>query len=72
MFCTDYHFNYLSGEFLGLNINVCYSFQNLIVYKIPWPESESELYRPSDGHLSTRLAPTFADRTCHVVSVRDP
>jgi hypothetical protein len=32
----------------------------------------SELYRPSDGHLSTKLAPNFADRACHVVSVTYP
>jgi hypothetical protein len=35
----------------------------------PWPESVSELYRPSDRHLSAKLVPTFADRGCHVVSV---
>jgi hypothetical protein len=34
----------------------------------PWPESASELYRPSDRSLSANLAPTFADRGCHVVS----
>jgi hypothetical protein len=28
----------------------------------PWPESRSELYRPSDGRLSAKLVPTFADR----------
>jgi CBS-domain-containing membrane protein len=33
-------------------------------------ESASELYRPSDCHLS--LVPTFADRGCQVVSVTDP
>jgi hypothetical protein len=27
----------------------------------PWPESASELYRPSDRRLSTKLVPTFAD-----------
>jgi hypothetical protein len=27
-----------------------------------WPESTSELYRPSDRRLSTKLMPTFADR----------
>jgi hypothetical protein len=27
-----------------------------------WPESASELYRPSDRRLSTKLVPTFADR----------
>jgi hypothetical protein len=28
----------------------------------PWPQSESELYRPSDRRLSAKLVPTFADR----------
>jgi hypothetical protein len=32
----------------------------------------SELYRPSDRHLSAMLVPTFADRGCHVVSVTVP
>jgi hypothetical protein len=27
----------------------------------PWPESTSELYRPSDRRLSAKLVPTFAD-----------
>jgi hypothetical protein len=38
----------------------------------PWPESVSELYRPSDRHLLVKLVPTFSDRGCHVVSVTDP
>jgi hypothetical protein len=40
--------------------------------KTPWPESASELYRPSDRGLSAKLVPTFEDRGCHVVSVTDP
>jgi hypothetical protein len=40
--------------------------------KTPWPQSASELYRPSDRSLSAKLVPTFADRGCHVVSVTDP
>jgi CBS-domain-containing membrane protein len=40
--------------------------------KTPWHESASELYRPSDRRLTAKLAPTFADRGCHVVSVTDP
>jgi hypothetical protein len=39
-----------------------------LLFKTPWPESASELYRPSDRHLSANLVPTFADRWCHVVS----
>jgi hypothetical protein len=38
----------------------------------PWPESSSELYRPSDLRLSANLVSTFADRGCGVVSVTDP
>jgi hypothetical protein len=30
--------------------------------KTSWPESASELYRPSDCRLSAMLVPTFADR----------
>jgi hypothetical protein len=38
----------------------------------PWPESASELYRPSVRRLSEKLVQTFADRGCRVVSVTDP
>jgi hypothetical protein len=34
-----------------------------------WPESVSELYRPSDRGFSAKLVPTFADIESHVVSV---
>jgi hypothetical protein len=37
-----------------------------------WPESASELYRPSDRRLSAKLKPTFTVRGCHVVGVTDP
>jgi hypothetical protein len=40
--------------------------------KTPWPESASELCRPSDHRLSVRLVPNSADRGCHVVSVTEP
>jgi hypothetical protein len=40
--------------------------------KTPWPESASELYRPSDRRLSAKIVPTFADRGCNVVGVTDP
>jgi hypothetical protein len=43
-----------------------------MIKKNPWSESASELYRPSDRHLSEKLVPTFEDRGCHVVSVSDP
>jgi hypothetical protein len=35
----------------------------------PWCESASELYRPSDRHLSAKLVLNFADRGCYIVSV---
>jgi hypothetical protein len=38
----------------------------------PWPETASELYRPSDRRLSAKLVPTSADRGCNVISVTDP
>jgi hypothetical protein len=40
--------------------------------KTQWPESASELYRPSDRRFSAKLMPTFAVRECHVVSSTDP
>jgi hypothetical protein len=45
---------------------------NTIAEKTPWPESVSELYRPSDRRLSAKLVPAFADRECHVIRVTDP
>jgi hypothetical protein len=38
----------------------------------PWPESGSELCRPSGHRLSEKLMPTFADRRCHKINVTDP
>jgi hypothetical protein len=38
----------------------------------PLPQSASELYRPSDRRLSTKLVPTFADRGYRMVSSTDP
>jgi hypothetical protein len=40
--------------------------------QIPWPQPASELYRPSDRRLSTKLVPIFVDRGCRVVSASDP
>jgi hypothetical protein len=37
----------------------------------PWPESASELYRPSDPRLSANLVSTFVGRGFHLVSVTD-
>jgi hypothetical protein len=38
----------------------------------PWPESASELYRPSDHRFSAKLVPALADSGCCVVSRTDP
>jgi hypothetical protein len=43
----------------GRNYNV---WDKVLMQKeIPWTESASELYRPSDHRLSAKLVPTFAD-----------
>jgi hypothetical protein len=49
---------------------VCIS--HLLLKKTSLLESTSELYRPRNRCLSTKLMSTFADRGCHVVSVTDP
>jgi hypothetical protein len=54
-----------------------YHFKSYLGYKqtskqTPWPESASELYRPSDRRLLAKLVPTFADRGRRVVSETDP
>jgi hypothetical protein len=61
----------LSSELFGSCMSlaaVCIKLKN----QTQWPESASELYRPSDLRLSVKLVPTFADIRCHVVSVTDP
>jgi hypothetical protein len=42
------------------------------VHKTPWPESASELYRPSERRLTAKSVPTSEDKGCSVVSVTDP
>jgi hypothetical protein len=37
--------------------------------KFPYPVDRK---RPSDRRLSAEIVPTFADRGCHVVTVKDP
>jgi hypothetical protein len=57
------------------NMSLSSKHENMRSYKTTktlWPESESELYRPSDRSLLAKLVPTFADRGCHVVSMTDP
>jgi hypothetical protein len=48
------------------------SFEHSHNKKTPWPESASELYRPSDSSLPEKLVPNFVDRECHVVGVAVP
>jgi hypothetical protein len=57
-------FSWSSATDTGIN---CYSHE-----RTPWPESASELYRPSDRRLSVTLVPTFEHTECRVVSVTDP
>jgi hypothetical protein len=44
------------------NINGLESIISVTHSLTPWPESVSELYRPSDRRMSAKLVPTFADR----------
>jgi hypothetical protein len=44
----------------------------IYIKKTPWSESVSELYRLSDCRVLAKWLPTFADRRCHVVSVKYP
>jgi hypothetical protein len=46
--------------------------QFIIYERTPWPESVSELYRPSDLLLSEKLVSIVVDRKCHVVNLTDP
>jgi hypothetical protein len=54
---------------MDMAIRILFSF---LTKQTPWPESASELYRPSDRHFSSKLVPTFADGECHLVSVAVP
>jgi hypothetical protein len=49
-----------------------FSTSQELIKTTPWPESVSELYRPSDRHLSEKLVPTSAARERHMVSVTYP
>jgi hypothetical protein len=37
-----------------------------------WPQSASELYRPTDSRFSAKLVPNIRDIGCRVVSAMDP
>jgi hypothetical protein len=51
-------------------MQIFYSGLNSVI--TPWPESASELFRPSDHRLSAKLVTGFTDGGCHVASVTDP
>jgi hypothetical protein len=51
---------------------VYYECHHVRYNKSQWPESASELYRPSNRSLSAKLAPTFTDIGCHMVSITNP
>jgi hypothetical protein len=56
----------------SLRLRTSFEILNIDKKIIPWPESASEIYLPSDRHLSAKLVPNFADRGCNVVSMTDP
>jgi hypothetical protein len=57
---------------LIIRLLASFTFQDIQLKNPPWPESASELDRPSDRRFSTKLVPTFTDKRCHVVSVTNP
>jgi hypothetical protein len=64
--------NLISYYLSYLSLPKRFSLKYILILKSPWPESTSELYRPSDYGMSAKLVPTFADRGYHVVTVTDP
>jgi hypothetical protein len=61
--------NGMTSSFLLHEVNSKCSNPGALLSK--W-KSASELYRPSDRHLSAKLVPTFANRGCHLFSTTDP
>jgi hypothetical protein len=58
-----------------LSTSIFFSVQSSLPNKrkqTPWPQSSSELYRPSERRLSAKLMPSFEEEGCNVVSVADP
>jgi hypothetical protein len=60
----------MESKYIKMTLYVRYTC--IYIYVTPWPEFASELYRPSDRRFSAKLVPTFADRGCHVISMKDP
>jgi hypothetical protein len=73
---ADVPMTYLSYFMLEANVTCPHKSHDMahciLGNQTPWPESASELYRPSDHRLLAKLVPTFADRGCHVFNVTDP
>jgi hypothetical protein len=65
------HSWYIWGTYLKSKFQHGTVSNKIIHILTPWPEYASELYRPSDRHLSEKLLPTSAYRGCNVVSVTD-
>jgi hypothetical protein len=55
-------FRVLLSQFLYATIGKVPRLYHNHINLYPWPESTSELYRPSDRRLSAKLASTFADK----------
>jgi hypothetical protein len=55
--------DFLTTHSLQVEVHIGRKLKGKLTNKqTPWPESASELFRPSEGSLSVKLAPTFADR----------
>jgi hypothetical protein len=73
IYVTLVHFADAGARRQRLALSIGYNrLGSTYIYYIPWPESANELYRPSDRRLSAKLVPIFADKGCHVLSVKDP
>jgi hypothetical protein len=77
-FCTEFRHNEcvrdMSSEntqHASMKIRIS-CLQHINLNYTPWPESENELYRPSDRSLSAKLMPTLADRGFKVISATGP
>jgi hypothetical protein len=51
--------NYAVKELAGVLSFMVGKWAPVRLKKTPWPQSASELYRPSDRRLSEKLVPTF-------------
>jgi hypothetical protein len=65
-------FDSLQGKefYLLYDVQTGYGAHRVSYKQNLWLKFPSELYRPSDRRLSTKLVPTFAGRGYHMVSVK--